>query len=368
MFAAFDTSMMQRALQLAERGLFITDPNPRVGCVLVKDGSVVGEGFTSPVGGPHAEVIALRSAGAAAAGATAYVTLEPCSHFGRTPPCVDALLSAKIARVVFAIGDPNPQVNGNGAGRLQAAGVQVESGLLADEARELNVGFFTRMREGRPWVVVKLGMSLDGKVALANGVSQWITSETSRLDVQKQRARSSAILTGVGTVLADDPRLTIRASEIDMQGRKPLRVICDSKLRTPTTAQLFREAGSIIVLTASADEDRTQALIGAGAEVLEVPAAENHGVDLNSAFQLLATRGCNEVFVEAGPRLTGCLIEQGLVDELLIYMAPVVLGSQARSPFELPAIASMAERWSFRVHECRTLGPDLRLRFRRVVG
>jgi len=364
MFTAFDTTMMQRALEMARRGLYITDPNPRVGCVLAQGERVVGEGFTSPVGGPHAEVNALRAAGTAAAGATAYVTLEPCSHFGRTPPCVDALIAARVSRVIFAVGDPNPQVSGTGAARLEAAGISAAAGLLAEEAREINVGFFKRMQHGRPWVVVKIGMSLDGKIALANGVSQWITSEASRLDVQKQRARSSAILTGIGTVLADDPRLTVRSTEIDMQGRKPLRVICDSQLRTPVSAQLFREAGSIIVLTTNSDDEKTNALIKAGAEVLEVSAAQGHGVDLGAVFQLLATRGCNEVLVEAGPGLTGRLLQQGLVDELMIYMAPVVLGSHAKSAFELPSITSMTERWNFKLHESVAIESDLRLRFR----
>jgi diaminohydroxyphosphoribosylaminopyrimidine deaminase/5-amino-6-(5-phosphoribosylamino)uracil reductase len=363
MFTPTDTAFMQRALEQARLGMYITDPNPRVGCVLVKDEKIVGEGFTSPVGGPHAEVNALRAAGEAARGATAYVTLEPCSHHGRTPPCVDALVNAGIARVVFAVGDPNPQVNGNGQARLSTAGIRVESGLLTDEAREINIGFFYRMTLGKPWVTVKLGVSLDGKVALANGVSQWITSETSRNDVQQQRARSSAIMTGVGTVIADDPRLTVRA-DIDTQGRKPLRVICDSQLRTPPSSRMFKEPGSIIVLTVSDDDAKINKLIEVGAEVLEVAADAHGGVDLAAAMQLLANRGCNEVLVEAGPTLSGRLIDQGLANELMVYMAPLVLGDKARSMLALPGIASMDQRWNFRLHECTQIGDDLRLRYR----
>jgi diaminohydroxyphosphoribosylaminopyrimidine deaminase/5-amino-6-(5-phosphoribosylamino)uracil reductase len=364
MFSPFDTLMMQRALDQARLGLYITDPNPRVGCVLVKGEAIVGEGFTSPVGGPHAEVNALHAAGDAARGATAYVTLEPCSHHGRTPPCVDALVTAGVARVVFAVGDPNPLVNGDGRARLSAAGIRVESNLLANEAREINIGFFRRMTSGRPWVTVKVGASLDGKVALANGVSQWITGEAARHDVQKQRARSSAIMTGVGTVLADDPRLTVRADDIDMRGRKPLRVICDSQLRTPVSARLFKEPGSVIVLTTCEDDATIASLIDAGAEVLEVRAGQAGGVDLNAALQLLANRGCNELLVEAGPTLSGRFIEQGLANEVLIYMAPVVLGDKARSMLALPNIASMDQRWNFKLHECTPIGDDLRLRYR----
>lgn len=364
MFTPADTVFMQRALDQARLGLYITDPNPRVGCVLVKGEAVVGEGFTSPVGGPHAEVNALRAAGEAARGATAYVTLEPCSHHGRTPPCVDALVAAGVAKVIFAVGDPNPLVNGDGLARLRAAGIQVESGLLADKVREINIGFFQRMTTGRPWVTVKMGASLDGKVALANGVSQWITGEAARHDVQKQRARSSAIMTGVGTVLADDPRLTVRADDIDMRGRKPLRVVCDSQLRTSATSRLFKEPGSVIVITTSDDEAKIASLVDAGAEVLEVTQAQNGGVDLSAALQLLANRGCNEVLVEAGPTLSGSFIAQGLANELLVYMAPVVLGDKARSMLTLPSIESMEARWNFKLHDSAQIGNDMRLRFR----
>jgi diaminohydroxyphosphoribosylaminopyrimidine deaminase/5-amino-6-(5-phosphoribosylamino)uracil reductase len=363
MFSALDTLMMQRALVQAERGLYTTDPNPRVGCVLAHKDAVVGEGYTSPVGGPHAEINALSAAGDKARDATAYVTLEPCSHHGRTPPCSDALIAAGVRRVVYAVGDPNPMVNGGGANALRAAGVVIESGLLEAEAREINIGFFSRMTTGLPWVVVKVGASLDGKVALTNGVSQWITNDQSRHDVQLRRARSSAVMTGVGTVLADDPRLTVRAEDIDMLGRRPLRVICDSRLRTPPTARIFQESGAILVLTLSEDEVRISALIAAGAEVLQIANHQAH-VDLRAALQILATRGCNEVLIEAGPQLSGSIVGQELADELLIYLAPTVLGSEARSMLQMPSINTMEQRRNFSLYECIQIGDNLRLRYR----
>jgi diaminohydroxyphosphoribosylaminopyrimidine deaminase/5-amino-6-(5-phosphoribosylamino)uracil reductase len=363
MFSPLDTSMMQRALVQAALGMYTTDPNPRVGCVLVREDAVVGEGFTSPVGGPHAEVNALRAAGDKARGATAYVTLEPCSHHGRTPPCSDALIAAGVRRVVYAVGDPNPQVNGGGATALSKAGVAVAAGLLEAEAREINIGFFTRMTTGLPWVVVKLGASLDGKIALANGVSQWITNDQSRHDVQLRRARSSAIMTGAGTLLADDPRLTVRAEGIDMLGRRPFRVICDSQLRTPPSARIFQEPGAILIFTLSDDDIRINALIAAGAEVLQVGGHADH-LDLRAVLQILATRGCNELLIEAGPQLSGSLLERQLINELLIYLAPTVLGSEARSMLQLPSIVTMEQRHNFSLIECTQLGDDLRLRYR----
>ena len=265
--------------------------------------------------------------------------------------------------MVYAIGDPNPQVNGGGANALRKAGVSVEAGLLETEAREINIGFFSRMTTGLSWVVVKVGASLDGKVALANGVSQWITNDQSRNDVQLQRARSSAIMTGVGTVLVDDPRLTVRAEGIDMLGRRPLRVICDSQLRTPPSARIFKESGPILIFTLSEDEARINALIAAGAEVLQVASYADH-VDLRAVLQMLATRGCNEVLVEAGPQLSGSLVDRQLVGELLIYLAPTVLGSDARSMLQLPSIMTMEQRRDFSLYECTQLGSDLRLRYR----
>lgn len=362
--ASFDNDMMARALRLAKRGLYTTDPNPRVGCVIVRGEEIVGEGYTSPVGGPHAEANALSMAGLRAHGSTVYVTLEPCSHHGRTPPCSEALIRAGVKRVVYALGDPNPLVNGGGSSALTAAGVKITSGLMAAQARELNIGFFHRMSTGLPWVTLKLGASIDGKIALANGVSQWITSDESRADVQRQRARSSAILTGVGTVLADDPLLTIRSPEIEMLGRKVLRVVCDSKLRTPLAAKLFADAGPVLVLTGSVEADRKAALAKSGAEVANVE-LDASGVDLRDALKMLAKRGCNEVLVEAGPTLSGRMIERGLVNELLVYMAPCVLGESARSMFKTATLESLASRWQFQVHDVGRSGADVRLRFRR---
>lgn len=365
-FSECDVRMMLRALELADRALYSADPNPRVGCVLAHGESIVGEGYTDPVGGPHAEVNALRVAGARARGATAYVTLEPCSHHGRTPPCADALAQAGVLRVVYAVGDPNPLVNGGGHERLRAAGIETVSGVLADAAREVNVGFFSRMERGRPWVIVKIGASLDGKIALANGKSQWITGEASRQDVQRQRARSSAIMTGVGTALADDPRLTVRDVGIDTQGRKPLRVICDSTLRTPASARLFKEAGPILVATVGADEARTADLNAAGAEVIEVAPDESGRVSLSALLQVLGQRGCNELLVEAGPTLSGQMLAQQLADELLVYQAPIVLGSAAQSMLRLPEVVDLQDRWQFRLFDCARIDGDLRLRYRRA--
>jgi diaminohydroxyphosphoribosylaminopyrimidine deaminase/5-amino-6-(5-phosphoribosylamino)uracil reductase len=363
--SSLDTDMMARALQLAKRGLYSTDPNPRVGCVIVRDEEIVGEGFTNPVGGPHAEVNALEMAGEAARGSTAYVTLEPCSHFGKTPPCTTGLINAGVKRVVYAIEDPNPRVNGGGAQALQAAGIKVNGGILAAQAQEMNIGFFRRMQTGMPWVTVKMGASIDGKVALANGVSQWITSDAARLDVQRQRARSSAVLTGSGTVMADDPRLTVRADDIDMQGRRVLRVVCDSKLQTSPSAKLFTESGPILFFAVEDLNDRRHALEAAGAQISRVAADGVGRVELQSALRNLAERECNEVLVEAGPTLSGRFIELGLADEVLIYFAPVVLGSDGRSMFATPRVEAMAERWNFRVHEMTRVGPDIRVRLRR---
>lgn len=356
MFTAIDESLMTRALKLAQRGLYTTDPNPRVGCVIAHGGNVVGEGYTSPAGGPHAEVNALEHAGRHARGATAYVTLEPCSHFGRTGPCADALIAAGVRRVVAAMTDPNPLVNGQGMTRLRAAGIEVRSGLLQAQAEALNAGFIKRMRTGLPLVRVKLGASLDGRTALANGVSRWITSEASRADVQHWRARSSAVLTGVGTVLADDPQLTVRASDIDMLGRQPLRVVCDAQLNTPATARAVQEPGALIY-TAIAPQTR------GAAEVVQIPGDVQRGVDLLSVLGDLAGRGCNEILVEAGARLSGRLFELQLVDELLLYVAPVLLGPDARGLLQLPMIDSMQQRIELTLLDTLSIGSDVRLHY-----
>ncbi len=360
MFSAEDHAHMAQALRLAERGLFTTTPNPRVGCVIVRDGDVVGEGWHEKAGEPHAEVHALRAAGEKAGGATAYVSLEPCSHHGRTPPCANALIDAGIKRVVAAMRDPNPQVSGRGLDLLTLAGVMVQVGLLESEARELNIGFAARMTRGRPWLRLKTASSLDGKTALLNGTSKWITGEAARTDVQRWRARSCAILTGVGTVLADDPRMNVR----DVQaGRQPLKVIVDSHLATPPTARIL--AGGALIFCAEAGSERRAALEAAGAEVVELPNAAGR-VGLSALMLELARRGINEVHGEAGATLNGALLDAGLVDEWLAYFAPLALGHEARGLFNLPALADMAGRRGFDILDATKVGADLRLRLRPV--
>ncbi len=357
MFSAADHEHMARALRLAERGLYTTSPNPRVGCVLVRDDAVVGEGWHQRAGEAHAEVHALQAAGGAAArGATAYVTLEPCNHHGRTPPCVDALLAAGVARVVAAMTDPNPLVAGQGLARLRAAGVATEHGLLENEARELNVGFVARMTCGRPWLRLKAAASVDGRTALASGESQWITGPEARCDGHRWRARACAILTGVGTVRDDDPQLTVRDVETT---RQPLRVVVDSRLETPPTARLL-DGRPLLVIGAVADPARVDALAARGAEVLLLPNADGK-VDLAAALAELARRGINEVHAEAGARLNGSLLRAGLVDELLLYLAPSLIGDAARGLFDLPALAALADRRRLQWQDVRQVGADLRI-------
>ena len=357
-FAADDHAHMARALELAERGLYTTTPNPRVGCVIVRDGGVVGEGWHVRAGEPHAEVHALRAAGDQARGATVYVTLEPCSHHGRTPPCADALIDAGVARVVAALRDPNPQVAGRGLALLTLAGIQVQVGLLEAEARELNVGFVSRMTRGRPWLRLKTAASLDGKTALLNGESKWITGPAARADVQRWRARSCALLTGVGTVLADDPHMNVRDLDI---GRQPLQVIVDSRLQTPPAARIL--AGGALIACAGAQPARRAALESAGAEILELPGADGR-VDLVALMAELARRGVSEIHGEAGATLNGALLQAGLVDEWLAYFAPLVLGHSARGLFDFPALADMADRRGFSLLDATRVGADLRLRLR----
>ena len=355
---------MEKALELARRGLNTADPNPRVGCLLVKDGECVGSGWHRRAGGPHAEASALKEAGERARGATCYVTLEPCSHTGRTRPCADALLAAGVARVVYAGRDPNALVSGAGARRLREAGVAVERGLLEAEARELNPGFFSRWERGRPWVRVKLAASLDGRTALANRKSQWITSPEARRDGHGWRARSSAILTGSGTLLADDPRLDARREDLG-EIRPPARVVLDSGLRTPAAARLFSRPGAVYVLHCAADEAGSRARIGklraAGAEVMRLPAGDGGRVSLPAALGLMAELELNEVHVEAGAVLCGALLREGLMDEVILYTAPVLLGDGAAGLFSLPQLEDMAQRPSFRVREVARVGPDVRL-------
>jgi diaminohydroxyphosphoribosylaminopyrimidine deaminase/5-amino-6-(5-phosphoribosylamino)uracil reductase len=367
MFSEFDRSAMQRALELAARGLETTDPNPRVGCVIARGERIVGEGWHERAGEAHAEVVALRAAGNAASGATVYVTFEPCAHQGRTAPCSLALTAARVARVVYAIGDPNPQVNGRGAEALRAAGIAVEAGLLEAEARELNSGFIKRMSSGRPFVRVKLAMSLDGRTALADGSSRWITGEPARADVQRWRARSSAVLTGAGTVVADDPRLDVRLPESGgaVPRRQPLRVVLDARLRTPPQARLFTVGGEVLILTglASLDEARAAALSERGARVETLPASEDR-LELPAVLERLGELEMNEVLVEAGPTLAGELIRQDLADELLLYVAPKVLGPTARALLEIPAPRELKDASAFRVFDTLSVGEDLRLRLR----
>jgi diaminohydroxyphosphoribosylaminopyrimidine deaminase/5-amino-6-(5-phosphoribosylamino)uracil reductase len=348
---------MARALRLAARGLHTTDPNPRVGCVVAAGDRVVGEGFHELAGGPHAEVAALAAAGSSSRGATAYVTLEPCSHHGRTPPCADALIAAGITRVVYASGDPNPRVNGSGAARLREAGIEVDGGLLERQARALNPGFYSRMERGRPWVRLKLACSLDGRTALASGESRWITSEPARQDVQRLRARASAVLTGVGTVLADDPRLDVR---LEGTKRQPLRVVLDPRLETPPTARILGAPGKALILASTGGAGDRSGLEAAGAQV-EVLPGERNMLDLEAVLAKLAALEVNEVHAECGATLAGALLTASLVDELVVYLAPVLLGEEARPLALLGELASMQERLRLEILSERRVGPDLRL-------
>jgi len=358
---ALDVRHMARALKLAARGLDTTDPNPRVGCVIARDGAVIGEGFHERAGGPHAETAAIAAAGGDVRGATVYVTLEPCSHHGRTPPCADALVSAGVRRVVYACHDPNPRVNGGGAARLAAAGVEVTGGVLESAARALNTGFLSRMERGRPWVRVKLAASLDGRTALADGESRWITSEAARQDVQRWRARASAVMAGSGTVLRDDPRLDLR---LPGASRQPLRIVVDSSLATPPSARVLKPPGRALLLAAEgADPNRARALESAGAAIEWLPASSG-GIELPAALSRLAALEVNELHVEGGPTLAGALWKAGLVDEVLLYQAPVLLGEQARPLLVIGPIAGMAGRGQLEVIETRRVGPDLRVRLR----
>ena len=333
-FSDTDRDMMRRALTLAAEGRFSTSPNPRVGCIIAHGGQIVGQGFHLKAGGPHAEVHALRQAGEHARGATAYVTLEPCSHYGRTPPCAEALIQAGVSRVVAAIADPNPQVAGKGLAMLSAAGIRTESGLLETEARELNRGFLSRIERGRPFVRLKCAASLDGKTALSDGLSQWITGEAARHDVQILRAESCAVLTGIGTVLADDPQLNVRAFPTL---RHPLRIVLDSRLRLPPTAKLLADPESpVLLLTAVPPEKYPAALTAIPHLDILTAAAADGRISLPAALPLLAERGIGELLVEAGATLCGAFLQSGLADEIVLYQAGKILGGNARSLFDLP--------------------------------
>jgi diaminohydroxyphosphoribosylaminopyrimidine deaminase/5-amino-6-(5-phosphoribosylamino)uracil reductase len=355
-FSADDHALMARALALAERGRDTATPNPNVGCVLAKAGRVIGEGWHARAGGPHAEAAALAACRESPEGATAYVTLEPCSHHGRTPPCADALVAAKVARVVAALEDPNPLVSGNGFARLRDAGIRVDTGLLAAQARETHLGFVSRMSRGRPWLRIKSAASLDGRIALANGESQWITGEAARRDVHALRARSCAMLTGIGTVLRDDPELTVRHVPCE---RQPRRVVIDSRLDMPLTARIL-SGEPPLVLTVSGDLGRRAALEARGAEVVVVP-AEGAKTDLAAVARLLAERGFNEVTVETGAKLNGSLLRAGVVDEIVLYLAPLVLGDAAQGLFALGELQELGEALRPSIVDVRSVGADLRI-------
>ncbi len=358
-----DVFFMARALQLARNGFYTTAPNPRVGCVLVKNGCIIAEGWHQRAGGPHAEVVALAAV-ANAQGATAYVTLEPCSHYGKTPPCCDALIAAGIHRVVAALPDPNPRVSGRGLAKLAAAGISLTVGVLEADARALNQGFIKRMTEQRPLVRSKLAMSLDGRTACACGDSQWITSPQARADVQRLRAQSSAILTGIGTLLADDPALTAR---VDFPAVQPIRVILDSRLQTPPTAQMAKLPGRSVILTCCDDGNRHRQLTQAGFEVHRL-AAHNGRVALQAVMAFLAEQQINEVLVEAGAVLNGALLVENWIDELVVYMAPCVLGDEGRGLFHLPGVKTMADKVLLGLKDVRQVGGDLRLTFAPETG
>jgi diaminohydroxyphosphoribosylaminopyrimidine deaminase/5-amino-6-(5-phosphoribosylamino)uracil reductase len=356
MLSAADHEFMARALRLAELGLFSTTPNPRVGCVVVKDNRLVGEGWHRQAGEAHAEIHALQAAGNEARGATVYVTLEPCSHHGRTPPCAEALIAAGVARVVAAMRDPNPQVAGRGLSRLAAAGVSAECGLLETEAHELNIGFVSRMTRARPWLRLKLAASLDGKSALQNGASQWITGAAARHDGHRWRARACAILSGIGTVRDDDPQLTVRGVETS---RQPLKVVVDSRLELSLEANVLK-GGGLLLATASEDAQKSAALRERGAEIVFLPNAAGK-VDLPALLQDLGRRGINEVHVEGGFRLNGALLAGGLVDEVLLYLAPCLIGDAARGMFDLPALVSLEGKRKLCIRDMRMVGADLRV-------
>jgi len=358
MFTASDHVFMARALRLAEQGLYTTSPNPRVGCVIVRDGDVVGTGWHQRAGEPHAEVYALKQAGDLARGATVYVTLEPCAHVGLTPPCANALVVAKVARVVIGMQDPNPLVAGKGAAMLREAGIIVESGLMAAEACALNVGFVSRMTRKRPWVRVKIAASLDGKTALDNGQSQWITGEAARIDGHRWRARSCAVLTGIGTIMADNPQMNVRHVATT---RQPLRVVVDSQFEIPLEAKFFRREGEI-VFTARGDDTKVIALHEGGARVVVVPDARQTGkVDLPKMMGTLADFEINEVLVEAGSRLNAALLQAGLVDEFVLYLAPTLLGDRAAGMLALPALTDLAGRRDLDITDIRKMGKDIRI-------
>jgi len=361
-FSVNDREYMARAIQLARRGQFTADPNPCVGCVIVLDHDVVGEGWHRVAGEAHAEIEALGEAGDRASGATAYVTLEPCCHTGRTGACTEVLLAAGVAKVVFAVEDPNPKVSGQGAEWLQSQGVEVAGGLLADEATEINRGFWSRMQRQRPFVVSKIAASLDGFTALANGESKWISGEPARADVQCLRASSSAVLTGVGTVVADDPSLNVRRDDLG-EVKQPLRVVLDTALKMSPAAKMLTLPGETLVVTVSSDKQKAAALEEAGAKVVQVEACDNGFVKLEAVLSLLAELEINTVLVEAGAELNGSFLEKGLLDELVVYKTPHIFGAGGRPMFSMDELTDMSQRKSMQLKDVRKVGDDLRLTY-----
>jgi diaminohydroxyphosphoribosylaminopyrimidine deaminase/5-amino-6-(5-phosphoribosylamino)uracil reductase len=357
-YSAQDHELMRRALELAARAMYHATPNPRVGCVIAREGRILGEGFTQPPGFNHAEIEALLDArrnGHDLHGASAYISLEPCSHFGRTPPCVTALIEARLARVVAAVEDPNPQVAGRGLEALRSGGIDVRCGLLEAEATEMNIGFFSRMNRGRPWIRLKIAASLDGRTSLASGASQWITSEAARADGHAWRARACAVLTGIGTVAADNPRLNVRAVETS---RQPLKVLVDSRLDVDPQAKLF-DGGAVLVACATDDRVHIERLRERGAEVIALPNPQGK-VDLPALMKELGRRGINEVHVEAGFKLNGSLVREQCVDELLVYLAPMLIG-EAPGMVHLPALSDLAQAQRLQFREVTQVGDDVRI-------
>ncbi len=366
MSSELDHRYMARAIKLARQGLYTTHPNPRVGCVLVKQGEVVGEGYHRRAGEPHAERHALAMAGDASRGATAYVTLEPCCHHGRTPPCTDGLIESGVSRVVVAMQDPNPLVAGQGLAALAAAGIEVSSGVMQAQAEALNPGFIKRMGQGQPYVRCKLAMSLDGRTAMASGESKWISSGASRQDVHRLRARSSAIVTGVGTVLADDPSLDVRLTpaelglEAGLMVPHPVRVVLDPELATPASARMLSLPGPTLIISRDDDPVKAVELETAGAQVMSV-AASGANLDLHEVLRLLAGQEINEVLLECGATLAGAMLRAGLIDELIVYLAPHLMGDAARGLFHLPGLDKMADRLTLEFTDLRRVGPDIRI-------
>ena len=366
-WSEFEQQAMRRALALAALGARTTQPNPRVGCVIAREGVIVGEGWHQRAGEPHAEVFALRAAGELARGATAFVTLEPCNHHGRTPPCTEALINAGIARVIFACGDPNPRVDGSGAARLRAAGIAVEVGLCATEGEELNRGFFKRMRTGRPWLRLKLAASIDGRTALAHGESQWITSPAARADVHRFRAESAAILSTSATVLADDPQLDARSDGgASPPTRQPMRVLLDRQLRIPPRARVFTTGGEVVRLAGAATQSiPAPAMASPQGRIEHIALGGDGQLNLEAVLAWMGGAALNEVWTECGSTLAGALLDRGLVDEMVLYLAPKLLGSAAKPLVEMAGPARLAEAMTWQVHDLQQIGPDIRIMLRR---